>query len=595
MPRDNMESAGTSVSSNIASYGYACSNCVRAKCKCVVKQGTTTCERCHRLNRQCIPGEQIRKRAGRKPSKRAQLEDRLDNLVTLLQAQQSAKESGAPVTIQSAQAHPWSSLPSNTPVASSVSLTVNQPVEHPVLTPAASTRTHSNASPAPSAHIFPLDESLGRCLHTFRSVQLKCFPCVLIPVTMTVSEMERRFPFLWLNIRTICAQSTPVQMDLALQTREIFSRQVLIEGERNVDLLLGVLMQISWTHFFFRPGKPFLGILSNIAKAMVYDLRLLGPIGDSPAGGVFSCPEPSVQGQVLPPSSSHEQRRALLGCYIMSSSVSSLCRYAPMQWDLNVEEAASSLQSRPECPDDELLVAMSRISRIIDDTTKLMRLPVDEVGPLLMHVKPLLESLDRLKSTISQVVLSNNTVHSYLISCEMTIYELALFRSSVTNSEKTYDFRRIEYLNSCLKAARACTDHFFAFDVESIIGMNFFLTLHCLQGLRTLYRLSIFDELGWDRAAVRRTSDVIAYLQRFVTLAETVHRQLSGCVSPDFKMWSASAEKLKSVIPLWKAGLDKADGITARPNENVEEITLDPMILDFLDDSWYTDIFNSIA
>ena len=117
--------------------------------------------------------------------------------------------------------------------------------------------------------------------------------------------------------------------------------------------------------------------------------------------------------------------------------------------------------------------------------------------------------------------------------------------------------------------------------------MNFFLTLHCLQGLRTLYRLSIFDEAGWDRQAVRRTADVMAYLNHFVGLTEKIHCQFADGSAAEYHMWSNSRDKLKSVIPLWKAGLDKADGIVDRGIDASEEPVIDPILMDFLDDTWF--------
>lgn len=74
-----------------APYGQACVSCSRAKCKCVTRGTNGSCERCHRLRRECQPSIPVRKRIVRRSAQRAtKLEDKLDDLVTLLRAQASA-------------------------------------------------------------------------------------------------------------------------------------------------------------------------------------------------------------------------------------------------------------------------------------------------------------------------------------------------------------------------------------------------------------------------------------------------------------------------------------------------------------------------
>lgn len=64
-----------------------------------------------------------------------------------------------------------------------------------------------------------------------------------------------------------------------------------------------------------------MGILSNIAKSLVSDLRLDGPHGDAPAPA-FSCPKPGMFLEQTPnmTSRTHEERRCLLASYVMSST-----------------------------------------------------------------------------------------------------------------------------------------------------------------------------------------------------------------------------------------------------------------------------------
>lgn len=81
---------GTVPNRQPAPYGQACVSCARAKCKCIGRIDSTdhTCERCHRLGRQCQRPPPLRKRPVKRPPKNvSQLEEKLDDLVTLLKAQ----------------------------------------------------------------------------------------------------------------------------------------------------------------------------------------------------------------------------------------------------------------------------------------------------------------------------------------------------------------------------------------------------------------------------------------------------------------------------------------------------------------------------
>lgn len=71
-----------------APYGRACAGCSKAKCRCIMRGEGLSCKRCHRLQRECHPSMVVRKRSAKRPAHRtAELEKKLDSLVTLLRSQ----------------------------------------------------------------------------------------------------------------------------------------------------------------------------------------------------------------------------------------------------------------------------------------------------------------------------------------------------------------------------------------------------------------------------------------------------------------------------------------------------------------------------
>ncbi|KAL1890871.1 hypothetical protein Sste5346_008012 [Sporothrix stenoceras] len=89
-----------------APYGRACANCSRAKCRCIYRSDGSDCERCHRLKKDCRPSIPVRRKAATPTSatkrtssstlsRTAQLEQKLDGLVSLLTAQNNNRAKAA--------------------------------------------------------------------------------------------------------------------------------------------------------------------------------------------------------------------------------------------------------------------------------------------------------------------------------------------------------------------------------------------------------------------------------------------------------------------------------------------------------------------
>jgi hypothetical protein len=110
-------------------------------------------------------------------------------------------------------------------------------------------------------------------LRMFKTHHLERFPLLYLPPETTIEEIQHQRPFLWLNIEAVCEQLPSKQTELGFRIRNILATKVVAEGERSIDLLLGLLVFSSWS-FYFARGKPFLGMSSSIAKSLIIDLRL---------------------------------------------------------------------------------------------------------------------------------------------------------------------------------------------------------------------------------------------------------------------------------------------------------------------------------
>lgn len=197
--------------------------------------------RCHRLSKDCQPATFVRKRVAKRSaasSRKSQLEEKLENLVTLLQAQNAPQAAGT----QAAQPQYQTSQQPTSDLGSRSQKTF-------------STTSEARAPPTPvtsgsASHGSPLpDEAKSQAeqdLLIFRTRYLGFFPCVHIPPGTTAEQLQRERPLLYKAIRVASTGSRACQKKLGLEVREEIALRAVANGERNLELLLALLVCMSW-------------------------------------------------------------------------------------------------------------------------------------------------------------------------------------------------------------------------------------------------------------------------------------------------------------------------------------------------------------
>lgn len=83
-------------------------------------------------------------------------------------------------------------------------------------------------------------------LMNFRNYKLKFFPFIHLPPTVTAEQLHQDRPFLWLCIMTASCKSTSKQLRLGNKIRQVLAEKIVVQSEKNIDLLLGLLTFIGW-------------------------------------------------------------------------------------------------------------------------------------------------------------------------------------------------------------------------------------------------------------------------------------------------------------------------------------------------------------
>ncbi len=290
-------------------------------------------------------------------SRTAQLEEKLEDLVTLLRNQATT-----PATADDAA--PNSGLGIATPSPSSHSTAYSQTVDSPEAVVATSTPENSSAvtypstqlsldaasavtergsaaamlyrmfdhkpgpdpSSIPSCPYFPTPQEAEENLIIFRTNMLYFYPFMYIPPHKTAGELREEMPFLWFSINTVACKSVSQQQAMSASIRKHLAEKIIIECEKSMDLLLGLLVYIGWSHHH-KKDKPYLVTVVSLLTSLVYDLNLNKQhLETTPMLCFRAFPNdpwkiPALKTKTL------EERRAILACfYISSVLVLSLCR-----------------------------------------------------------------------------------------------------------------------------------------------------------------------------------------------------------------------------------------------------------------------------
>jgi hypothetical protein len=83
-------------------------------------------------------------------------------------------------------------------------------------------------------------------LLNFRTYKSKYALFIHIPPTTSAEQLRQERPFLWLCIMAVSSKSTAEHQVLGRKIHKTVAQEMVVQFERNIDLLLGLLIFINW-------------------------------------------------------------------------------------------------------------------------------------------------------------------------------------------------------------------------------------------------------------------------------------------------------------------------------------------------------------
>ncbi|KAL6229096.1 hypothetical protein BDW75DRAFT_225674 [Aspergillus navahoensis] len=477
-------------------YGLACQNCAKGKVKCIAMPDGDGCQRCHRLKKPCRPPHGVRKRESQflQSSLIEEMDAKLDSVLSLLQSvyeqpssPNSASQSRKGTTSPELQS---SSKPASAPL-------LPQPnIQHPPLMAG-----YSLTSPEPRDP----EAALGQ----FRGSMLRFCPFIYLPPDLTAPKLQQERPFLFEAILAVTTRSVQERLAWSKRIKSTISYALVLENQSNIDLLLGLLTYAAWSQDHHLTRMSTLSRLMELAVSIVNDLNLNKPAPPdahrlAELGGGH---DPNLSRRI-PKTRTAEEKRAVMGCFLLSSIVSSyFFQMEPMRWTQQMEQDLVSLEATSECPSDAALVIYVRLQLLVQNATKLRD---EHTTPL--HISFFLRNfrtqLESIRHSIPGEFLKEDLILAQLYYAELSIHETAFtanFDPESPNSNRPIGSEAIDCLWHSLLAIRSWVSVYYRMTGEDHTRFTIITWVQLSRALVTLYRLSVHPAADWNRDAVEKT------------------------------------------------------------------------------------------
>ncbi|KAL2824431.1 hypothetical protein BDW59DRAFT_147644 [Aspergillus cavernicola] len=479
-------------------YGLACMHCFKAKSKCVGRPDGDGCQRCHRLKKQCSPSDSIRRRNSQKAqgSRIAELEAKLDGLFSIIQ---SGPQAVSPSTLSQVQ----QASPTDHPSSSHTMTTPYPPASY-------------NSPPGAS-------RTAEEALVVFRDRMLRFFPFIYLPPTVYAQDLQNERPFLLQVILAITSSTTQERRARTTAIKMKIAQEVVVQNRSNMDLLLGIMAYSAWSYDHYIHGTATVSRLMELAISIINNLHLNKPLPPDNQmmtllGGTAST---SAHGDGQ---RSMEERRAVLGCFLLSSVMSLyFAQMDSMRWTPQMDDYLAFIEAHPEHSNDLALASQVRLQLLLYRATQ-VREQQGEL-PITFFLQSFRFQLQALHESIPPPLQNDDVILAHLYYVKLSIHTTAFLPQGPPPSPtstpdstgaptETSTWDQIDCMQATLQSIRAWVDVFYRIPPDDFPHITMITWAQLGRSLTALFRLATHYDLAWDREAVWRTINLFEVVQR---------------------------------------------------------------------------------
>ncbi|KAK9490421.1 hypothetical protein V1508DRAFT_424967 [Lipomyces doorenjongii] len=419
---------------SISRWGAACASCAKAKVKCLRSNEApgSKCDRCQSLEKDCT--EQVhkpRKKRRSKSLKTAQLEEKLNTVVDLLKASAEIPSVLAGRSTETTGSQYRQVVSRKTPdqfQSSEHNLTLNYvPFTHNSSVPP----TCFCRAPVSKEDLRPADSD-ENLLWIYVNQLCSWFPFVIISPGTTAAQLQETRPFLMKVIRLVASvRSLRSMWGQRPCIMRYISETVLMESERSLDLLQGILVLLGYYHYHCLVHTQF-NSLTQLAISIIGDMGLNTKELRTRVL-LMNSEEPKVR--------TNDERRAVVGVWYMSSNAAALSFTEPARYTKYFDQCLVELEEAAEYETDELLVHMVRIQhltqrifQINNRDQRVDKLPGIPRVPAAAYHTAFQTELARLRSSLPSKLRSNYLITNHFNTAQLQLYESLINDASLQDT-----------------------------------------------------------------------------------------------------------------------------------------------------------------
>ncbi|KHN95987.1 uncharacterized protein MAM_06092 [Metarhizium album ARSEF 1941] len=514
-----------------AKWGAACSACATAKAKCI-RSNNDPSAKCDRssatqeasskavvsnllspfsgsvlIDRRTpnFPGH------GRPGVRTAQIEERLNGLVNLLQASGELNSnqsslgalSDAAAREHSARTHGTPSANSSTSFASHSNFWRIPETYNCFSIPACVCRPEPGDA---SRDAPPPPDSDDVLLEIYRTQMQPVFPFVIIPPSVSASDLRSSRPFLMSAVRMVTSFRSLRSMRAQMcRLMSHIADYVLIRSARTLELLQGVMIMIAW-HQYHCLVHGQMNNLIALAMSLVADLGL------NCAPGLREQTRLMVARPDEPARRTNEERRALLGVWFLTCNISvSFNRVESLRYTAYIQDCMRVLENSGEYESDITLLYLVRVQRLTERIFELNSRDkaVEDIpgllsAPMSAYIAAFQNEIETLRSSLPPKLQHDDLFLSYLNTAMLRLYEppavdLA-FVNSLSESLTTGPLGRGTSLDKLYQSSAALRNWFDSW--LSVPASSYFKHPTTLTS-QTIYAITMLGR--WAQMATPRT------------------------------------------------------------------------------------------
>ncbi|KAK5124876.1 hypothetical protein LTR85_001066 [Meristemomyces frigidus] len=404
-------------------------------------------------------------------------------------------------------------------------------------------------------------------LDRFRRLMAPGMPFIVLAPEITAQQLYNQKPVLLHAIVTVTYfHDLPRQQGMVKQLMRDISERVLMNSEKNIGILQGILVFVAWYHPHVFWGQQTTNLL-HLSIALTIDMGIDRLPGSCHTDFKHAATKAVHGPNLVARAPTLEEHRALAGVFYLTSMLaSSFKKIDALSYTKYMEDCLNSLVQAREHESDLLLVQIVRLQHLAEDT----HTTEAPSAPMQMYIKAFEADLSKLKQNDPCKEDSTLLKLQYL-SAEILVWELSLID---LQENKTKPLRsHLEDLYRCVEAIKSFIEVYFTIPIDAYLTIPFAVFGQFAHAFIVLTKLASLEMDGWDfrSLSVNFPQIIDEATNRFDRATKSSPDGLQ-VENESFAKW---AHRLRWMKQVYEAKFLQENGFVAQERQNAVKILFD--------------------